>query len=66
MCVGLSVLANTQGFMLSLGLGQSDSIEQTWVQVLLWRGAAALASQHHWPSLNDNWAFIVDSCPLVH
>jgi len=32
MCVGLSVLADTYGFMLSLGLGHSDSIGQTRVQ----------------------------------
>jgi len=40
MCVGLSVLAETQGFMLRLGFGHADSTEQTRVQALLWRGAA--------------------------
>jgi len=32
MCVGLLVLSDTHGFMLSLGLGHSDSIEQTRLQ----------------------------------
>jgi len=34
MCVGLSLLSDTHGFMLSLGLGNSgsDSIEQTQVE----------------------------------
>jgi len=40
MCVGLPVIVDTHGFMLSLGLGNSDLIEQTAVQAELRRGAA--------------------------
>jgi len=54
----MCVLANTQGCMLSLGLGHLNSIEKTWVQA---ETGYCDTSQHHWQSLNQDWSFIVDS-----
>jgi len=59
MRVGLSALSDTQGFLLSLGLGHGlDLAEMDWGII---EAGCCDTSQHCWESLNEDWAFTVDA-----
>jgi len=60
MCVELSVLSDTLGFMVSLGARTHEhDLAETGPDIV--EAGYCDTSQHRWQSLNEDWVFIVDS-----
>jgi len=59
MCVGLPVLSDTLGLMLSLGWRHELDSAETGSELV--EAGCCDTSQHRWQSLNEDWAFTADS-----